>query len=97
MGDLSDMNDLHRFMRSKEGKEELKKICAALKGRTITGVDFSNEIHGVATTLSLDDGESFVVFQPSLELGAIRDEFADVLQREYERDHRRRVKRGGTR
>jgi len=93
MGDISNMNDCHRFLRSKQGKAELKKIRDMLKGRTITDVTFSNEVTYIATTLLLDDGESFFVQQPSLEVDAIREEFAEVLQREYDRDYPKR-KRG---
>jgi len=93
MGDFCNMNDIHRFLRSKEGKAELKKIRDMLKGRMITDVTFSNEVTYIATTLLLDDGESFFVQQPSLEVDAIREEFAEVLQREYNRDYPKR-KRG---
>ena len=82
MGDISNMNDIERLMRSQEGQEELEKIRQMLLGRTIKSVEFSNEVHCIATTLRFDDGETFVVFQPSLDLDAIRDEFADVLERE---------------
>ena len=93
MGDICNMNDIHRFLRSKEGKAELKKIRDMLMGRMITDVTFSNEVTYIATTLLLDDGESFFVQQPSLEVDAIREEFAEVLQREYNRDYPKR-KRG---
>ena len=83
MGDIFDMNDLERFVRSTEGAAHLEEIRQMLKGRTITEVSFSNEVHFLATTLHLDDGEVFAVFQPSLEVGAIREQFDDVLQREY--------------
>lgn len=96
MGDICNMNDIHRFLRSKEGKVELKKIRDMLKGRTITDVTFSNKVSCIATTLSLDDGETFVVYQPSLDVDVIRMEFPEVLQREYDRDYpkRKRRKRG---
>ncbi len=83
MGDICDMNDLERFMRSPEGEAHLDEIRQMLKGRTITEVSFSNEVHFVATTFHLDDGETFVVFQPSLEVEAIREEFEAALEREY--------------
>ena len=89
MGDLSDMKDLDRFLRSKSGRTELNKIRAMLKGKTITKVMFSNEILAIATTITFDTGDEFVVFQPSLNLDVIRMEFADMLEREYRRDHRR--------
>jgi len=87
MGDLCSQNDLDRLMRSPEGKAYLEEIRAMLKGRTIIEVSFSNETHFISTTLHLDDGETFAVFQPSLEVDALRDEFADVIQREYYVDY----------
>jgi len=92
MGDLSNMNDLERFLRSPEGQAHLEEVRAMLKGRTITDVTFSNEVNFIETTLSLDDGETFVLFQPSLEVDALREEFADVIQREYYVDYPERKK-----
>ena len=83
MGDICDMNDIERFFRSTEGKAHLEEIHQMLLGRTITEVSFSNEVHFVATTLHLDDGETFAVFQPSLEVEAIREQFEEALEREY--------------
>jgi len=74
-------------MRSPEGQAHLEEIRAMLKGRTITDVTFSNEVHFISTTLHLDDGETFAVFQPSLEVDAIRENFAGVIQREYYVDY----------
>ena len=92
MGDICDMNDLERFLRSPEGKERLDEIANMLKGRTISAVEFSNEIQFVATTLTLDDGSTFMISQPSLEVDVIRDEFEDVLKREYLVDYPERKK-----
>jgi hypothetical protein len=92
MGDISNMNDIDRFMRSTQGQAHLDEIVAMLKGRTITDVTFSNEVNFIETTLSLDDGETFVLFQPSLEVDALREEFADVIQREYYVDYPERKK-----
>ena len=86
MGDISDMNDLERFLRSTEGKAHLEAIRAMLLGRTIRDVQFQNEVHAVATLLYLDDGETFVLFQPSLEVEAIREQFAGAIEREYYAD-----------
>ena len=83
MGDICDMNDIERFFRSAEGNAHLDEIRQMLLGRTITEVSFSNEVHFVATTLHLDDGETFVVYQPSLEVEAIREQFEEALEREY--------------
>ena len=86
MGDASDMNDLGRFMRSSEGKVHLAEIRQVLLGRTVEEVAFANEGHHLAVTLHLDNGRTCVVSQPSLEVGAIRDQFEEVLEREYHRD-----------
>ncbi len=96
MGDLCNMNDCERFLRSKDGKAHLDEIVAMLKGRTITEVTFSNEVHCVATTLCLDDNSEFVIFQPSLEVDALREEFAEAIQEEYYKDYPERRKEGKT-
>ena len=83
MGDIADMNDLERFMRSTEGAAHLDEIRRMLKGRRIVDVDFTNEVHFIATTLYLDDGETFFIRQSSLEIGAIQEQFEEVLEREY--------------
>ena len=87
MGGICDMNDIDRMMRSKEGAAYLDEIRKMLEGRTIQRVDFTNEVHFIATTLFLDDGETFFIAQPSLEIDAIREQFADVLEREYHVDY----------
>ena len=92
MGDISNMNDIDRFVRSEAGRAHLDEIVAMLKGRTITEVDFSNEVHCVATALHLDDGESFVIFQPSLDVDALREEFAEAIEKEYYKDYPERRK-----
>ena len=83
MGDICDMNDLERFARSTEGQAHLDGIRRMLKGRTIVDVRFSNEVHFIATTLHLDDGGTFPVMQPFLEVEAIREQFREVIEREY--------------
>lgn len=86
MGDASNMADIERFMRSTAGREHLDEIVAMLKGHTIVDVSFSNEVYCIATTLHLDDEESFAIFQASLEVDALRDEFEDVIEEEYFKD-----------
>ena len=86
MGDICDMNDLERFLRSPEGKKHMAGIREMLFGHTITDVIFSNEVHFIITTLHLDDGETFVIFQPSLEVDAVREQFETVIEREYYTD-----------
>ena len=96
MGDICNQNDLDRFLRSPEGKAHLDEITCMLKGRTITAVEFSNEIQFIATTLTLDDGSTFMLTQPSLDVDVIRDEFEDVLQREYLVDYPDRIPKEDT-
>ena len=97
MGGFADMNDIARLMRSPEGKAHLEEIRKMLEGRFIKKVEFTNEVHFIATTLVLDDGERFFIAQPSLEIDAIREQFAEVLEREYYADYpeRSRKDKGG--
>ena len=87
MGDLCDMNDVDRFMRSAEGQEHLDETVRMLKGKTITGVTFSNETHAVMTTLHLSDGDILEVLQPDHEVEALRETFAEAIQEEYDKDY----------
>ena len=87
MGDIANVNDLERFTRSPEGEAYLDGIRQMLKGRTITNVSFSSEISAIATTLHLDDGEDYILYQLSLEVEAIREQFDEVLEREYYVDY----------
>ncbi len=77
------MNDLERFLRSPEGQAHLEETRQMLLGRTITEVSFTNEVHSITTTLHLNDGETFVVFQPSLDVESIREQFTETIEREY--------------
>jgi len=87
MGDASNMADIERFMRSEDGKAHLNEIVEMLNSRTIVDVTFENDIWCVSTTIHLDNGETFDVFQPSLEVDALREEFGDVIQKEYFKDY----------
>jgi hypothetical protein len=93
MGDLCDMNDLERFMRSPEGQSQLAEIQQQLEGRRIGKVTFSNEVHCIGTTLELDDDTTFYIVQPSLEVDAIREQFEKIIEREYYSDfpHRKQL------
>ena len=82
MGDLSDVNDVARIMRSPEGQARLEGIRASLAGRTIVDVEFTNETHAISILLLLDDGDTFLAMDPSLDVDALRDEFAEVIDRE---------------
>ena len=83
MGDISNMNDLERFMRSPEGQEYLEAIRKTLTSRRIVKVDFVNEVHYVAMTLHLDDGTAFTVSNSSLQVETLRMKFEEVIEREY--------------
>jgi hypothetical protein len=86
MGDVCNMNDCERFLRSDAGKAYLDEITAMLKGKGIVEVSFSNEVHCIATTLLLDDGTTFDLWQPSLDVDALREQFADAIEEEYYKD-----------
>jgi len=83
MGDLCDMNDINRVLRSPEGVARLEGIRETLVGHRVTEVEFSNEIHAITILLRLDNGGTFLAMDPSLDVDALREEFAEVIQREY--------------
>jgi hypothetical protein len=82
MGDLSDMNDVARVLRSTEGLARLEGIRASLAGRTIMDVEFINDVHAISILLLLDNGDTFLAMDPSLEVEALREEFSEVIERE---------------
>lgn len=86
MGDASDMADIDRFMRSEEGNKYLENIRAGLRGRMIVDVSFGNEVHCIATTLHLDDGNVFEAQQSEHEVDALRENFREAIEREYFKD-----------
>ena len=55
------LNDVRRFMASTEGQRFLRGIHDHLQDRTIADVTFQAYEHGIATTLSLDSGETYDV------------------------------------
>ena len=83
MRDTSDMKDIDMFLRSRRGRAYLKIMVRMLKGKTITDMAFSNEGHCIATTLTLDDGSHYVVYEPSLAAYELREEFGDAIEEEY--------------
>ena len=87
MGDLSDMNDVARAMRSPEGQARLEGIRASLAGRTIMSVEFANETHAISILLHLDNSDTFFAMDPSLDVEALREEFAEVIERERQVDY----------
>ena len=83
MRDTSDMKDIDMFLRSRRGRAYLKKMVRMLKGKTITDMAFSNEGHCIATTLTLDDGSHYVVYDPSLAVYELREEFGEAIEEEH--------------
>lgn len=84
MGDLSDMNDVERALRSPEVRTaRLDPIRRLLVGRTIADVTFQNEINAISILLHLDGEETFLAMDPSLDVECLRESFADALRREY--------------
>lgn len=88
MGDCTDMHDLDLFSRSPEGQANLEEIRRQLEGRTIQKVNFSNEVNYIGTTLEMDNGGRFFIVHPSLEVGVIREEFEEALDREQDIEDR---------
>ena len=95
MGDLSDMNDVARVLRAPEGMARLEGIRRSLLDRRIVDVTFGNEVSAISILLCLDNGDTFLAMDPSLEVDALRDEFADVIRREYLIDYPDRRADGG--
>ena len=87
MGDICDMNDVARFMRSADGKRHLESLRSQLVRRRITDVTFSNQVFGIMTTFHLDNGETSVVLDLSLTVEALRDEFPEAIEEEYYKDY----------
>ena len=87
MGDLCDMNDVDRFLRSAEGRKHLESLKSQLVGKRIKDVTFSNEVFGIMTTLHLDDGGTFRVLDLSLTVETLRDEFPEAIEEEYYKDY----------
>lgn len=87
MEDRDKLEDIERFMQSEEGEEALAETSNALEGRTIRSVTFSNSVWCIATELHLDNGECFVIYQPSLQVEAIREALSVMPDEERQKDH----------
>lgn len=92
MGDACNMNDLERFMRSPEGKAHLERIRKCTISRRVIGVEFSNDIDTIGIELNFDDGTTFACRRPEMDIDALREEFTEVLEREYYVDFPERKK-----
>jgi hypothetical protein len=50
-------------------------------------VQFTNDTHGISILLHLDGGDTFLAMDPSLDVDALREEFAEVIERERQVDY----------
>jgi len=71
-------------MQSLEGRALLKGIRAHLEKRTIRKVAFSATEDGIATTLHLDNGESYHFIEDELSVGTLFDQFGSVFYKFHE-------------
>ena len=92
MRNTSDVKDIDMFLRCRRGRAHLKKFVGMLKGRTITDMTFSNEGRCIATTLTLDDGSHYAVYEPSLSVYELREKFGEAIEEEYYKELSRRAK-----
>ncbi|MCF6283614.1 MAG: hypothetical protein L3K26_00255 [Candidatus Hydrogenedentes bacterium] len=87
MGDSSDMSDIGRFIRSEEGQEYLESFAVMLRNQTIEDVEFVNQGAFVGMHLKLSGGGAIDVTMPGFDIGALRAQFEDVMEREYYTDY----------
>ena len=87
MGDVCDMDDCARFLRSLEGKRHLESLKNESLGKRIIDVTFSNEVFGIMTTLHLDNSGTFLVLDLWLTVETLRDEFLEAIEEEYYKDY----------
>jgi hypothetical protein len=81
------MRDIDRFLRCDGGKGRLDEIRAALVGKTIAKVDFTNDVDSVLVTISFTTDESVELFLPELMLDALRETFQADIKEEYFKDY----------
>ena len=87
MGDLSDMNDIDRFMRCEAGRKRLGEIRNMLVGKTVREVEFANDVNCVLVTVTFDSCESVEMFLPDLMLDALKETFQAEIREEYWKDY----------
>ncbi len=87
MGDLSDMADIDRWLRCNNGKKRQDEIRAMLTGKTVSNVEFSNDVNAVLVTITFATGESIECFMPELMLDALKETYSAEIQEEYFRDY----------
>ena len=85
MGDISDLADVQRFMRAREGDAALKKFRDGLVGKRIAEVEYEAHPSGVGVTLILEDGDylDLTEVQSAFAIETLRDRYKRVLEREY--------------
>lgn len=83
MGDASDLADIRRFMKSPEGQSKLTEVRQRLEGKRIQSVFFKDDTLFVTVKILFDDDLIVECMMLELSLYAIRDEYVDVLDREY--------------
>ncbi len=81
------MKDSRGFMRSSEGRAVLESIRAYLEGRTINDVCFAATDGGIATTLHLDNGETFRFMEEELTLDSLYERYSAFF---WQRDNHER-------
>lgn len=85
MGDISDLADVGRFSRSREGARCLEAFRSSVVGKRIVGVDACNQADGLALTLLLEGGDflDLTATVCAFSVDSLRDRYPRVLEREY--------------
>ncbi|MFA5571640.1 MAG: hypothetical protein WDA42_00915 [Candidatus Bathyarchaeia archaeon] len=86
MGSVSDMNDLDRFSRSKEGQELLDELRNSLLGKKITNVHFLNEISRIDILFEFEDGATETFAITGFDVDSIREEFWEAIEQVREKE-----------
>ena len=84
MGDICNMNDLERFMRSEEGRAEMDRVRDILLNGGIVGVAFESNISEIMLVLDVVHGlETKTICLPIWSVDELRSEFEEAIEREY--------------
>lgn len=89
MGDYSDSKQIDRIMSCPAGQAKLDSIREIFLGKTVTEVNFSNQICAIGIHLRLDDEYEAFVLRPDLSLDAlledddIKDQEKELYYQEY--------------
>jgi len=85
MGDIADMNDIERFMRSAAGLRLEKNLLERMSGKTIVSVRFINSVNRIEMEILLTGGEK--IQATVMGVDEIRAEYENVLTEEYYKDY----------